>query len=61
MERSEKMRVLVFASLLLLSGCGYSSAEYWDMVKSGVARSLCNVAAKSSGTADCQPRDGIRP
>ncbi len=55
------MRVLVFASLLALSGCGYSSAEYWDMVKSGVARSLCNVAAKSSGTADCQPRDGIRP
>ena len=55
------MRALIFGGLLLLSGCGYSSGDYWDIAKAGIARSLCNVAAKSSGTADCQPRDGVRP
>ncbi len=55
------MRALCVLSLLLLSGCGYSSDDYWEMVKGGVARSLCNAANKSSTNVNCQSKDGIRP
>lgn len=56
-----RMRALLLLCLLLLSGCGYSSDDYWEMFKGGVARSLCNVANKGSTSVDCQARDEIRP
>jgi hypothetical protein len=55
------MRVLSLLSFLLLSGCGYSGADYWDMAKHGVARSLCNVANKGANNVDCAAKEGVRP
>ncbi len=55
------MRALCLLSLLLLSGCGYSADEYWEMAKSGVARSLCNAANKGATNVDCMSKEGIRP
>ena len=55
------MRALCLLSLLLLSSCGYSADDYWEMAKSGVARSLCNVANKGATNVDCMAKEGVRP
>jgi hypothetical protein len=55
------MRVLCLLSVLMLSGCGYSADDYWEMAKSGVARSLCNAANKGATNVDCMGKEGIRP
>jgi len=54
------MRVLCLLSLLLLSSCGYSADDYWEMAKSGVARSLCNAANKGATNVDCMAKETVR-
>jgi hypothetical protein len=47
------MRTFCLLSLLLLSGCGYSADDYWEMTKSGLARSLCNAVNKGATSVNC--------
>ena len=53
-------RAHCFLCLLLLSSCGYSADEYWEMAKTGVARSLCNAANKGAPNVDCRGKETVR-
>lgn len=53
-------RVFCFLSLLALSGCGYSADDYWEMAKTGAARTLCNVANKGANNVDCMAKETVR-
>ena len=53
-------RVFFFLSLLALSGCGYSADDYWEMAKTGAARTLCNVANKGANNVDCMAKETVR-